>query len=313
MRAGVPPVLPPGQKNGRLAGGFASRRAQSGLSRGFGLAQVSHSEAAIGARNARWCYPRCPLAIGPPEKAAILGRGTGGESCNPPSDAATTVTRTPGAGERADRLDTSPRPGEVVECNVATCTRSRASRRAPSSCLRSCRGGTRIIVTGRPRTPFRRRGLPVSRRPRRARLDRRHHARWRWQAGARAHPRVVERRAFAPCPAVRQAAALERARARGARRHFERWFRETYARWRCIHEGEGSWTANTGNGYFGGLQMSDWFMHHYGPGSSRGGATRIAGRCGVNCSSPSGPVASRGSSPGRRPAAGAGSSNEREA
>src|SRR4051812_14293335 len=25
--------------------------------------------------------------------------------------------------------------------------------------------------------------------------------------------------------------------------------------WLCIHSGEGSWTANTGNGYYGGLQM----------------------------------------------------------
>jgi hypothetical protein len=34
--------------------------------------------------------------------------------------------------------------------------------------------------------------------------------------------------------------------------------------WICIHNGEGSWTANTGNGYYGGLQM-DWsFMSTYG-------------------------------------------------
>lgn len=32
----------------------------------------------------------------------------------------------------------------------------------------------------------------------------------------------------------------------------------------CIHHFEGGWTANTGNGYFGGLQM-DWsFMRAYG-------------------------------------------------
>lgn len=32
----------------------------------------------------------------------------------------------------------------------------------------------------------------------------------------------------------------------------------------CIHGGEGAWTANTGNGYFGGLQMDVDFMFAYG-------------------------------------------------
>ena len=32
----------------------------------------------------------------------------------------------------------------------------------------------------------------------------------------------------------------------------------------CIHRFEGAWNANTGNGYYGGLQM-DWsFMRAYG-------------------------------------------------
>ena len=32
----------------------------------------------------------------------------------------------------------------------------------------------------------------------------------------------------------------------------------------CIHRYEGAWNANTGNGYYGGLQM-DWsFMRSYG-------------------------------------------------
>jgi hypothetical protein len=33
----------------------------------------------------------------------------------------------------------------------------------------------------------------------------------------------------------------------------------------CIHRYEGAWTANTGNGYFGGLQMNHDFMLGYGP------------------------------------------------
>jgi hypothetical protein len=33
----------------------------------------------------------------------------------------------------------------------------------------------------------------------------------------------------------------------------------------CIHRYEGSWTANTGNGYYGGLQMDVSFQARYGP------------------------------------------------
>jgi hypothetical protein len=32
----------------------------------------------------------------------------------------------------------------------------------------------------------------------------------------------------------------------------------------CIHGGEGSWDSNTGNGYYGGLQMDGDFMRSYG-------------------------------------------------
>lgn len=32
----------------------------------------------------------------------------------------------------------------------------------------------------------------------------------------------------------------------------------------CIHGGEGAWNANTGNGYYGGLQMDLSFQAHWG-------------------------------------------------
>jgi hypothetical protein len=32
----------------------------------------------------------------------------------------------------------------------------------------------------------------------------------------------------------------------------------------CIHHYEGAWTSNTGNGYYGGLQMDQRFMSRYG-------------------------------------------------
>jgi transglycosylase-like protein len=35
--------------------------------------------------------------------------------------------------------------------------------------------------------------------------------------------------------------------------------------WTCIHNGEGAWNANTGNGFYGGLQMDYGFMSTYGP------------------------------------------------
>lgn len=35
--------------------------------------------------------------------------------------------------------------------------------------------------------------------------------------------------------------------------------------WACIHHYEGAWNANTGNGYYGGLQMDMGFQSTYGP------------------------------------------------
>ena len=35
--------------------------------------------------------------------------------------------------------------------------------------------------------------------------------------------------------------------------------------WLCIHRHEGPWNANTGNGYYGGLQMDVAFQRAYGP------------------------------------------------
>ena len=34
--------------------------------------------------------------------------------------------------------------------------------------------------------------------------------------------------------------------------------------WLCIHRGEGAWSARTGNGYYGGLQMDITFQREYG-------------------------------------------------
>ena len=118
--------------------------------------------------------------------------------------------------------------------------------------------GGRAVAAGRPA------GCPGAR----AGFDwyRRHAARWRWQTGeARSLHPAVGAHAFAPCSQIRPAARAWRIRARIARRDFERWFAETYERWACIHAGEGAWNANTGNGYYGGLQFDTSFMAAYGP------------------------------------------------
>jgi hypothetical protein len=67
----------------------------------------------------------------------------------------------------------------------------------------------------------------------------------------------------ATCP--HYLARVYRAKARNARKAYEAWFERTYAKWKCVHEHEGAWNANTGNGYYGGLQMTPWFQQTYGP------------------------------------------------
>ena len=54
-----------------------------------------------------------------------------------------------------------------------------------------------------------------------------------------------------------------RARARIARAGNAAFFRRLYAKWACIHGGEGAWNSNTGNGYYGGLQMDISFQRSY--------------------------------------------------
>ena len=41
------------------------------------------------------------------------------------------------------------------------------------------------------------------------------------------------------------------------------WYRASGAK--CITAHEGSWTSNTGNGYYGAFQMSMWFQERFAP------------------------------------------------
>lgn len=46
-----------------------------------------------------------------------------------------------------------------------------------------------------------------------------------------------------------------------AKREVPSWLKQVFM---CIHRYEGAWTSNTGNGYYGGLQMDQSFMLAYG-------------------------------------------------
>ena len=104
----------------------------------------------------------------------------------------------------------------------------------------------------------------LSQRQRQKLIDRFRHATWRWQ-------RVMGRSVTRKLPnapelfsgkvdAWRRTAARMRAHAHNPphKRH-----------WLCIHRYEGAWTSNTGNGYYGGLQMDLSFQRAYAPGLLR--------------------------------------------
>jgi Transglycosylase-like domain len=92
-------------------------------------------------------------------------------------------------------------------------------------------------------------------------------ARWRTDLADRTP--IVRGRS---CHWARYAADEWVARAQSALRSHTRYLasvrserRALYEKWRCIHEHEGAWDANTGNGYYGGLQMDMSFQRAYGP------------------------------------------------
>jgi Transglycosylase-like domain len=97
---------------------------------------------------------------------------------------------------------------------------------------------------------------------------------WRSKMGAAPvrHLAVV-RTATASCP--RYLASVWRLKARSTRKEYGQYVirerqqraaerRSLYAKWECIHEHEGAWDSNTGNGYYGGLQMDIDFQLAHG-------------------------------------------------
>jgi Transglycosylase-like domain len=102
------------------------------------------------------------------------------------------------------------------------------------------------------------------------------HATWKWQKmrdGKLADKTPVV--SGKSCRWANYAADVHRERSVAAKIRTEKWlknervqrliyFRELYEKWRCIHEHEGAWNSNTGNGYYGGLQMDYSFQSAYG-------------------------------------------------
>jgi transglycosylase-like protein len=88
-------------------------------------------------------------------------------------------------------------------------------------------------------------------------------ATWRWERlmGVRLTPTEGRVLTEMSVPDVESAVALWRRRAAVARRRAAR--PPHLAAWLCIHRYEGSWRANTGNGYYGGLQMNLGFQRAY--------------------------------------------------
>lgn len=88
---------------------------------------------------------------------------------------------------------------------------------------------------------------------------------WRWQRLMRVPLTPTHRRAERSPSASFRGWALEywRTEARDARRAA---FNPPRASaWQCIHRHEGPWNANTGNSYYGGLQMDISFQRAWGP------------------------------------------------
>ena len=91
-------------------------------------------------------------------------------------------------------------------------------------------------------------------------IDRYRHETWRWQ-------RVMGRSVTRKLP---NAPEIFAGKVEAWRKTAERMRRHANnpphkRQWLCIHRYEGAWTSNTGNGYYGGLQMNLSFQRAYAP------------------------------------------------
>ena len=127
----------------------------------------------------------------------------------------------------------------------------------------------RAETTGEPDTPettataaTAESGLPQRQRQRL--IDAYRHRVWRWQR-IMGHPELRELR-NPPEELTSKIAAWKRIAAKVQHRAHNPPHKR---QWLCIHRYEGAWTSNTGNGYYGGLQMDISFQRAYAPGLLR--------------------------------------------
>ena len=93
-------------------------------------------------------------------------------------------------------------------------------------------------------------------------VDRYRKATWRWQRLMRVPLTPARQRSSSRDEFRRDTVRAWRKR---ARRAYTRAHNPPYHEaWLCIHRHEAAWTANTGNGYYGGLQMDMSFQRTYG-------------------------------------------------
>jgi hypothetical protein len=111
----------------------------------------------------------------------------------------------------------------------------------------------------------------LSQQARQRMIDRYRHETWRWQ---RIMGRSVTRK-LPNAPGV-FAGKVEAWRQTAVRMRKHAQNPPHKRQWLCIHRYEGSWQANSGNGYYGGLQMDLSFQRRYAPGllSRKGTADR---------------------------------------
>jgi hypothetical protein len=91
-------------------------------------------------------------------------------------------------------------------------------------------------------------------------------ATWEWQFRLdKGHTPTDRAEVYAKgCAYLRWVAQLWKERSAEHYAAFTVWFKRTYQKWECIHSGEGAWNSDTGNGYYGGLQMDTTFQRRYG-------------------------------------------------
>ena len=92
-------------------------------------------------------------------------------------------------------------------------------------------------------------------------IDRYRHETWHWQ---RTMGRKLTRNLEDPPADVQAKIAVWHRVALKTRRRAQN--PPHKRQWLCIHDFEGGWTSNTGNGYYGGLQMDLSFQRAYGGG-----------------------------------------------